>query len=135
MSLSTLKGRFRPFALCKCDSNRLDRNIFSFFDRFTLMCPITNTEPKKLWFVRSLYSGLAKTNVGHSNVFKDLHLCDPCLRINVNTFTKTEAFLYISVRKWSSVNGASNCTGLLINLDIVHHPNDINNIYKYDLVL
>ena len=33
MSFSTLKGRFRPFALCECDSNRLDGNIFSFFDR------------------------------------------------------------------------------------------------------
>ena len=26
----TPKGRFRPFALCKCDSNRLDGNISTF---------------------------------------------------------------------------------------------------------
>ena len=25
---------FRPFALCECDSNRLDGNISTFFDRF-----------------------------------------------------------------------------------------------------
>ena len=30
---STLRGLYTPFALCKCDSNRLDSNIFSFFDR------------------------------------------------------------------------------------------------------
>ena len=33
MSFSTLKGRFRPFALCDCESNRLDGKIFQFFDR------------------------------------------------------------------------------------------------------
>ena len=30
----TPKGRFRPFALCECDSNRLDGNVSTFFDRF-----------------------------------------------------------------------------------------------------
>ena len=29
----TPKGRLRPFALCDCDSNRLDGNISTFFDR------------------------------------------------------------------------------------------------------
>ena len=30
----TPKSRFRPIALYKCDSNRLDGNIYTFFDRF-----------------------------------------------------------------------------------------------------
>ena len=30
----TPKVRFRPFALCECDSNRLAGNISTFFDRF-----------------------------------------------------------------------------------------------------
>ena len=30
----TPKGRFRPFALCECDSNRFDGNISTIFDRF-----------------------------------------------------------------------------------------------------
>ena len=34
MSFLTPKGRFRPFALCECDSNRSDGNISTFFDRF-----------------------------------------------------------------------------------------------------
>ena len=34
LSFLTPKGRFRPFALCECDSNRLDSNISTFFDRF-----------------------------------------------------------------------------------------------------
>ena len=35
----TPKGRFRPFALCECDSNRLDGNIATFFDRFRTNFP------------------------------------------------------------------------------------------------
>ena len=34
MSFFTQKGRFRPFALCECDSNCLDGNILAFFDGF-----------------------------------------------------------------------------------------------------
>ena len=34
LSFLTPRGRFRPFALCKCDSNRLEGNISTFFDRF-----------------------------------------------------------------------------------------------------
>ena len=32
--LFTLKGRFQPFTLCKCDSNHLDGNISTFLDGF-----------------------------------------------------------------------------------------------------
>ena len=34
LSFLTPKGRFRPCALCECDSSRLDGNISTFFDRF-----------------------------------------------------------------------------------------------------
>ena len=43
------------------------------------------------------------------SVFENLRFCGVFLRISVNTFTKTEAFLSVFVRKRSSVDGASHC--------------------------
>ena len=40
------------------------------------------------------------------SVFETLHFCGVFLQINVNTFTKTEAFLSVFVQKRCSVNGA-----------------------------
>ena len=43
ISFLTPKGRFRPFALCECDSNRLDGNISTFFYRFLTKFPLQST--------------------------------------------------------------------------------------------
>ena len=43
----TPKGLCRPFALCECDSNRLDGNISTIFDRFRTNFLADTTLPKE----------------------------------------------------------------------------------------
>ena len=105
------------------------------FCAFTLICLITNTEPKISVFVRSHCSGFVKLIIGYWSVFKkppflcvhidlerfqkppflwistfdsvfeNFRFCGVFVHISVNTFTKTEVFLSIFVQKRSNVNG------------------------------
>ena len=93
------------------------------FCAFTLIPLMTNTEPKISLFVRSHCSGSVKLIVEYCSVFKNLRFFGYPLsiafskhpffgvfvKINVNTFTKTEVFLSVFVQKRCSVNGALAC--------------------------
>ena len=91
------------------------------FCAFTLICLITNTEPKIYVFVRSHCSGFVKLVVGYWSVFKNLRFCAFTLikcvfenlrfcgvfvQISVNTYTKTEFFLSVFVQKRSCAHEA-----------------------------